>query len=340
MAIPKQERLVSLVMCLLAARRYVTKEELRSSIESYRMCTSDEAFDRMFERDKDDVRELGFTIETGANDPLVESADGYRIRPEHNTLPPVDLDPEEAAALALAAGAWQQSSLSGAATGALYKLKAAGVEIDTAPLTSVEPRVTARESAFGPLLEALRARRPVQFTYRGSGAAEASQRVVEPWGMSCWRGRWYLVGWARDREEQRVFRLERVLDKPKPKILREELRAPVPENVDIRAQVARFAGEGGEGSARIRLRAGAGFPLRARATAVKQVDEAWDELELPYGHGLHSWLAEFGADVVVLDPPDLRGAVVRQLRAAAGLPVGAGAAGVGAGHEASEGISA
>ncbi|MGR6996996.1 hypothetical protein ACU686_00830 [Yinghuangia aomiensis] len=76
--------MVSLVMCLLAARRYVTKEELRTSIESYRLCTSDEAFDRMFERDKDDVRELGFTIETGANDPLVESADGYRIRAEHN----------------------------------------------------------------------------------------------------------------------------------------------------------------------------------------------------------------------------------------------------------------
>ncbi|MGA4545957.1 helix-turn-helix transcriptional regulator [Uniformispora flossi] len=320
MAIPKQERLVSLVMCLLAARRYVTKEELRTSIESYRLCTSDEAFDRMFERDKDDVRELGFAIETGANDPLVESADGYRIRAEHNTLPPVDLDPEEAAALALAAGAWQQSSLSGAATGALYKLKAAGVEIDTAPLTSVEPRVTARESAFGPLLEALRTKRPVQFSYRSSGAAEARQRVVEPWGMSCWRGRWYLVGWARDREEQRVFRLERVLDKPKPRILREQLRAPVPANVDIREQVARFAGEGGEGTARLRVRAGAGFPLRARATAVKPVDEAWDELELAYGHGLHSWLAEFGADVVVLDPPELRAAVVGQLRAAAGLP--------------------
>ncbi|MGC0420434.1 helix-turn-helix transcriptional regulator [Embleya sp. AB8] len=318
MAIPKQERLVSLVMCLLAARRYVTKEELRQSIESYRLCTSDEAFDRMFERDKDDVRELGFIVETGANDPLIESADGYRIRPEMNALPPVELDPEEAAALALAAGAWQQSALAGAATGALYKLKAAGVEIDSAPLTSVEPRVTAREPAFGPLLDALRTRRPIQFAYRRSGAAEATARVVEPWGMSCWRGRWYLVGYSRDRGEQRVFRLDRIADKPKPKPLKEQFQAQVPAKVDVRGQVARFAGEGGEGIARIRVRTGAGFPLRARASAVIPAGEGWDELELSHGHGLHHWLAEFGPDVVVLEPPHLRAAVVAQLREAAG----------------------
>ncbi|MGR6996997.1 helix-turn-helix transcriptional regulator [Yinghuangia aomiensis] len=195
------------------------------------------------------------------------------------------------------------------------------MEIDTAPLTSVEPRVTARESAFGPLLEALRTKRPVQFSYRSSGAAEARQRVVEPWGMSCWRGRrWYLVGWARDREEQRVFRLERVLDKPKPRILREQLRAPVPANVDIREQVARFAGRAAKAPRGCACARAPGSRCGAWATAVKPVDEAWDELELAYGHGLHSWLAEFGADVVVLDPPELRAAVVGQLRAAAGLP--------------------
>jgi proteasome accessory factor B len=166
-------------------------------------------------------------------------------------------------------------------------------------------------------------RRPVQFAYRSSGTTEARVRTVEPWGLSCWRGRWYLVGWARDRAEQRVFRLGRIVDKPKVKVLRQDFTAPVPDNVDVRAKVEAFAGEGGDRTARLKVRRGSAYPLRARATEERPVDGEWDEIELPYGHGLHRTLVEFGPDVVVVEPVDLRDAVVQQLKA-----VVAGEAGV------------
>ena len=70
-------------------------------------------------------------------------------------------------------------------------------------------------------------------------------------------------------------------------------------------------------SALIRLRGGAGYPLRAKAPAVRELGDGWDELEIPYGHGLDAWLVEFGPDVVVLEPAELRADVVDRLRAVA-----------------------
>ena len=53
------------------------------------------------------------------------------------------------------------------------------------------------------------------------------------------------------------------------------------------------------------------------ATSVTSRDGEWDELELPYGHGMGAWLAEFGPDVLVLEPADLRADVIERLRGVA-----------------------
>lgn len=116
MAIAKAERLMNLALCLLGTRRPLSKRELRDSIEAYveafgpgnGATGSDDSFNRMFERDKDDLRELGLVIET------VESLDGdigYLARRDSNRLPPITLDAEEAAALGVAAKVWQQARL-------------------------------------------------------------------------------------------------------------------------------------------------------------------------------------------------------------------------------------
>ncbi len=65
------------------------------------------------------------------------------------------------------------------------------------------------------------------------------------------------------------------------------------------------------------MRAGHGYPLRARATATRDLGGGWDELEIPYGHGLDAWLVEFGPDVIVLEPAELRADVIDRLRAVA-----------------------
>ena len=61
----KTERLLQVVLCLSQGRRYVTKDQLRDAIPDYAACPTTEAFERMFERDKNELRELGVPLETG-----------------------------------------------------------------------------------------------------------------------------------------------------------------------------------------------------------------------------------------------------------------------------------
>ncbi|MFG2601236.1 helix-turn-helix transcriptional regulator [Streptomyces sp. NPDC048462] len=315
MAIAKAERLMNLALCLLGTRRPLSKRELRGSIEAYLEAGSDDAFNRMFERDKDDLRELGLVIETVEN---LDGDTGYLARRDSNRLPPITLDAEEAAALGLAAKVWQQARLAGAASGALQKLRAAGMpEAEDAyeVHSALEPRIPVHEAAFEPLMLACRDRRPVTFDYRKANSARPEQRQVEPWTLECWRGHWYLAGWDRGRGAERVFRLSRIAGKVRSRA--GAFTAEVPDVVTVRETVESWAGETATRTALIRLRAGSGYPLRARATSVRELGDGWEELEIPYGHGLDAWLVEFGPDVVVREPADLRADVVDRLRAVA-----------------------
>ncbi|MFF2008793.1 helix-turn-helix transcriptional regulator [Streptomyces sp. NPDC058195] len=315
MAIAKAERLMNLALCLLGTRRPLSKRELRGSIEAYLEAGSDDAFNRMFERDKEDLRELGLVIETVEN---LDGETGYLARRDSNRLPPITLDAEEAAALGLAAKVWQQARLAGAASGALQKLRAAGMpEAEDAyeVHSALEPRIPVHETAFEPLMLACRDRRPVTFDYRKGNAATPEQRQVEPWTLECWRGHWYLAGWDRDRRAERVFRLSRITGRVRSRA--GAFTAGVPDVVTVRETVESWAGETATRTARIKLRTGAGYPLRSRAVTVRELGNGWDELEIPYGHGLDAWLVEFGPDVVVQEPADLRADVVDRLRAVA-----------------------
>ena len=121
----KSERLLNLLITLLVSRTYVTKERLRSVVEPYREA-GDEAFEKMFERDKEELRSLGIPIEVGYVDRAFEDEPGYRIDRSAFELPDIELEPQEAAVIGLAARVWQHAGLAAATSDALVKLKAAG----------------------------------------------------------------------------------------------------------------------------------------------------------------------------------------------------------------------
>ncbi|MEV1179522.1 DNA-binding transcriptional regulator, partial [Nonomuraea sp. NPDC049784] len=123
----KTERLLNLVICLLATRRPLSAEQIRHAVPGYDR-DGDEAFQRMFERDKNELREIGIPIDV-VRDPW-EDEPGYRIERESYELPEITLEPDEAAVLGLAAQVWQRASLAEAASGALLKLRAGGVATD------------------------------------------------------------------------------------------------------------------------------------------------------------------------------------------------------------------
>jgi proteasome accessory factor B len=304
----RAERLVNLVLCLLSTRQFLTAERIRATVPGYADATSDEAFFRMFERDKTELRELGVPLETGRRSAF-DTVEGYRIARGDYELGDVDLDAEEAAAVALAGSLWDSPELSGAAHGALVKLRAAGVEVDETR-GSVQPRVRAAEPAFAPLLAAVQAGRVVRFDHRRGGpTGDVVCRTVEPWGVVSWRGRWYLVGYDRDRADVRSFRLSRVI--PPVTALGEPGAVTVPPGTDLMAHV-RSTFESGPvtGTARLWVAEGQAHGLRRLGRVVgprKHGGRPGDELEIDLRseRTVARWLAGHGPDVVVLRPPEL-----------------------------------
>ncbi|MEO3810160.1 WYL domain-containing protein [Sphaerisporangium sp. B11E5] len=308
----KTERLLNLVICLLATRRPLSAEQIRHAVPGYDS-GNDEAFQRMFERDKNELREIGIPIEVH-RDPW-EDEPGYRIVRQSYELPEITLEPDEAAVLGLAAQVWQRATLAEAASGALLKLRAAGVQTDEEAAGPLELRVDTRDPAFPALWEAVRDRRAVRFDYRTAGSEVVLTRTVEPWGVVSRRGRWYVVGHDHERRAPRVFRLSRICGPVTP-VGRPGV-VTVPAGVDIRSMVGYRDSLLPERTATVRVREGTCQWLR-QAGDVAPGKEGWDTVSLVFSDP--EWLAGsvvgFGADAEVVDPPDARDAVIRRLKGA------------------------
>ncbi len=312
----KTERLLSLVVCLLSSRRYLTAGQIRDAVPGYP--DAFDAFKRMFERDKDELRELGIPLETGMNNPPDEET-GYRISRQAYELPEIRLEPDEAAVLGLAARVWQRAELAGAAAGGLLKLRAAGIDAEETTQPGIEPRLQTGEAAFGPLWQAVRDARPVAFGYQAAGRTTSQRRNLEPWGVVNRHGRWYVAGFDRDRGEERVFRLSRI--EGSVTFIGPPGSVTVPEGADVHKTVQAWdTAPPKVRTAELRVRSGAGHGLRRRASSDQPCTDrdGWDLVRASFSDvGWYAdYLASFGADVVVLEPVDLREAVIRRLKGA------------------------
>jgi proteasome accessory factor B len=315
----KTERLLNLLIMLLVQRRYVSKDRIREIL--YADAPSTEAFEKSFERDKEELRSLGVPIEVGQMDAYFDDEPGYRIRADEFALPEISLEPDEASVVALATRVWEHARLAEATTDAVGKLTAAGLELDLEALEIAQPRLSADEPSFDVFWEATLSRRPVTFDYRRPGYDQPLTRHLEPWGVVRFSGRWYVVGLDTDRAEERVFRLSRVVGPAK-------LTGPpgsfeVPPGVDVREAARRLEPTTPSEEVVVLVRPGAGAVLRREATSVEPdvtgPDEQtpWDRLRLPRAQA--DELLAFGADLYVEGPPAVRDEVVARLREGAGV---------------------
>lgn len=306
----KTERLVNLTIALLATKRFLTKSEIFRTVDGYE--GTDESKERMFERDKDDLRNLGIEIELGTFDPLFEDESGYRIKPENYQFQLGEVNAAEIALLSVAAQAWRGASLGSSALSALNKLHAIGIESDTELLPDLAPSIVSEDLNLPIVISAITSRNTLSFDYFSEDMVLQS-RVIEPYAVAARYGHWYFLGNDLDRKAQRIFRLDRVSGIAK--VQGKNGSYQIPADLDIDSA---FSSQEPLQSATLLLREGRALNLRTRAREIEPAGEThgWQSVEIDF-RDRERFVEEilwYGSDVIVKEPKDLRAQIIDILK--------------------------
>ncbi len=299
----KTERLLNLTIALLATKRYITKGEIFRSVSGYE--GSDETKERMFERDKDDLRNLGVTIEVGSFDPLFEDEAGYRIKPEGYSLNMGAISGTEIALLSLAAAAWRGAALDGAAHSALRKLASMGIESDLDSLPAIAPRLHTQHEDLQSITSAMSKRENISFTYLSADLAR-ELRTIQPYAIATRDTHWYVAGNDIDISQVRTFRLDRIDGEIS--ILKNVQGYEIPLGFDIFASLYE---KESVNRATLDIRKGKAELLRKRALTVTDKGE-WDHITLNYTdeRAFIDLVLWHGQDALVIEPHTLRSSII------------------------------
>jgi proteasome accessory factor B len=315
--VDRTERLLNLVVCLMATRTPVSRERIFEVIPGYQDAQSPAALERMFERDKDDLRGLGVPLQTVLN--AHGEVDGYRIALDEYVMPVMNLTSAERAVVQIAAAAWQGAILEPAATNALAKIDAQDPVDVPVMADDVFLHFNGATTALLQFMRALRLARSVRFDYRRPDQAEPGSRHMDPWGVVAHEGHWYAVGYDRDRGEPRMFRLSRINGNVR--VLGEALAHGRPASFDIRAFV--------EGNDADTSRAEAIVWLQdSHAASVRRyvIDEVTDlgaamvaRVRAPSWEILRMQVSTAGKHAIALEPPEFRSSIVAGLESVLAL---------------------
>ncbi|MEU5875795.1 WYL domain-containing protein [Glycomyces sp. NPDC047369] len=165
------------------------------------------ASERTVRRDVDRLRELGYRI-TAVRGPH----GGYRLEPG-SALPPLLFDDEQAVALAVALRTAAGTGMEDAAALALATVRQVlpprlRRRVDAVQVAAVPrgPRPAPVDTdVLLALAAGVRDREELRFDYGDKGT-----RRTQPHHLAVWNDRWYLVAWDLDRDDWRVFRVDRI----------------------------------------------------------------------------------------------------------------------------------
>lgn len=314
--IPVEERLFSLVLALLATETGLTKNEVLSTVQGYRQryrAGGDNAnLERQFERDKDDIRDLGVPLETidspgqaGNNQNL-----RYRIPRGAYELPSdITFSAEETTLLNLAAMVWREGSLSGESRRAVIKLKGLGLVSDE-PVLGYAPRLRVRDAAFEPLRTAVERNAIVRFSYLKPGEAEARVREVAPLALVQHQGRWHLYALEPGTQVTKTFLLRRIVSQVAP--TGATFPAPIGDQTGQALKELELVWESHTADVEVVTDSDAATRLLKRRGTVRLPSGA---LRLHYSDAniFADELAGYGPEALVLSPPSLRDAVLGRL---------------------------
>jgi len=310
-----EERLFNLVLALIASSTGLTKTEIFATVQGYSdgytVGMEMSALDRMFERDKKALRDAGVPLETHERpeDLGDNHLTRYLISASEYRLPEgVEFSSQDLQLLALAASVWRDGSMSIQSRRALFKLRSLGVDVEE-PLIGVAPSIRVREAAFDALQAAV-GQSEVRFPYLKPGDAAPRTRHVRPLALVRFDDNWHLYSWDLEAKAARNFLLSRIV-------------GPV-------RTAAAFTDDSGRDHRHLALaelenlwaRRTALLEVRAGSHAAGRLATVRDTERSPEGHWRVHYLdtelfadelAGYGPEIVVLEPADLRAAVIARL---------------------------
>ena len=294
----KTERLINLTLALLASKRFLTKGEIFSTVAGYSGNT--ETMERMFERDKDELRNLGIKIEVKGIDPLFEDDQGYLIQEDTFQINSNAFTQEELLYLTMAANLWHGSALHDQSKAALLKIQSISGPIEVNEVNSPVIRDSEDSSALLVIFEAINNLAQLEFEYKGSA------RRVNPYGLYTRDGFWYLVG--QENDVIKTFKLVRISKSVN--IVGKTNSFLKPNDFDLKEFLAGSAPTA-QSHVVILVRKNQVLALRKKYE-VEEVDSEWDRMEFEYliADELIESLLWFGADVIVLSPESIRGKLI------------------------------
>ena len=303
----KSERLVNLVIALLATKRYLTKSEIFRTIEGYE--GSSESMERMFERDKDELRALGIEIEVSALDPLFEDEIGYRIRFEDYVMDHSGFTTNEIAYMSLAAQVWKEEALSEIAQHAMRKLAGLASPIDISEIPAIAPVLINAPKFLNEIIDCISKRRTIEFVYLDS-EMKTQSRQVNVYSYFSFKGSWYFSGLDVRKTEIRTFKCDRIVGDVS--VSKGSKMYEIPEEYIPSTESEENAYEL---TAQLLVRKGRGSQLRNRASKIV-IAEDFDAVDVPYSseNELLSVVLWHLDDVQVLAPSVLRDSVIKSLK--------------------------
>jgi proteasome accessory factor B len=313
--VKKEDRLFSLILALLASRDGLTKNNIMSTVRGYSDIyahDSNDALDKMFERDKQELRSMGVVIDTIELPEELGQTHNIRYSISHRNFDlPEDfaVSPQELTLLNIAAKAWAEGSLSSDSRHALTKLNSLGLSADT-DLVGVAPRISTHDPAFEKITEALEHSQIVTFLYLKPGEEHSRMRTVAPLAVVQWNGFWHMLAFDVDAQAERTFLLSRMVTLPQkiPQKTHEHPEANYAQQLHDELVALQ---DTAQAVVNVTPDTDAWIRLKDKATDISGQNMTFSFTDL---YLFAQEILPFGDHIQVLSPPELSNIVVESLR--------------------------
>lgn len=307
----KAERQLNLVLALTDTKVGFSKAELLQAVHGYRQLwdaadteRARDSLDRMFERDKQDLKKLGVPIE--AFEPYDESGNNkatrYCIERSLLEMPAgIVFSKSELEVLRAASFVWGQEHLATQSRLARAKLTSLGAGLSVGEV-GIYPSMRLRDRSAAPLADAIHAQKVVMFDYRQPDRKISETRTVAPLHLEQADGRWHLLAWDYDREGTRTFLLRRIVGNVK--VLARHFDAALFTYVpEIKSELRAVALEH-PATLLVRNGTSAYRAFHSRGLSAPEASNGWSELQVPMldARELAREITGYGADIAVCEP--------------------------------------